>query len=259
MWFTWLIENAGRKKSPSGHHSTTLSGYIFATKACIDNRKQLYLLHMSLQYGELRPTSGWDHFVSLGHPSKFQRVSRLGFVTAVTLLNGSQPNFAWCLAISCAATLYIHFWWLLPRNRSLPGAKCTLRLQVLCSPVSSVTARHSSSGHKPNFAALSTGRHLYSAGRPSRWAFPHSSLSDVIPKNLPWHRKTSGPQKPYHADNIRSKKTWQEIRKLAVRKKSKTCGSLVLWFPVKFSSSELQENLTRNRKTWRKLAVTPKN
>jgi len=28
------------KKSPSGHHPTTLSGCIFATKACIDNRKQ---------------------------------------------------------------------------------------------------------------------------------------------------------------------------------------------------------------------------
>ena len=28
-----------RQKSPSGHHRTTLSGYIFATKACIDNRK----------------------------------------------------------------------------------------------------------------------------------------------------------------------------------------------------------------------------
>jgi len=28
------------KKSPSGHHRTTLSGYIFATKACIDNRKK---------------------------------------------------------------------------------------------------------------------------------------------------------------------------------------------------------------------------
>ena len=29
------------KKSPSGHHRTTLSGYIFATKACIDTRKKL--------------------------------------------------------------------------------------------------------------------------------------------------------------------------------------------------------------------------
>jgi len=30
-----------RQKSPSGHHRTTLSGYIFATKARIDNRKKL--------------------------------------------------------------------------------------------------------------------------------------------------------------------------------------------------------------------------
>jgi len=29
-----------RQKSPSGHHPTTLSGYVFATKACIDNRKK---------------------------------------------------------------------------------------------------------------------------------------------------------------------------------------------------------------------------
>jgi len=29
------------KKSPSGHHRTTLSGYIFATKAHIDNQKKL--------------------------------------------------------------------------------------------------------------------------------------------------------------------------------------------------------------------------
>ena len=36
---------------------------------------------MSSQYGKLRPISGWDRFTSLGHPSKFQRVSRVGFVT----------------------------------------------------------------------------------------------------------------------------------------------------------------------------------
>jgi len=28
------------KKSPSAHYRTTLSGYIFATKACINNRKK---------------------------------------------------------------------------------------------------------------------------------------------------------------------------------------------------------------------------
>ena len=35
------------------------------------------------------------------------------------------------------------------------------------SCLGSVTARHSSSGRQPNFAALKEGRHLYSAGRPS--------------------------------------------------------------------------------------------
>jgi len=31
----------------------------------------------------------------------------------------------------------------------------------------------SSSGHQPNFAALNRGRHLCSAGQPSRWALAH--------------------------------------------------------------------------------------
>jgi len=77
--------------------------------------KQQYLPHMFSQYGELRPTNGWDPFGRLRHPSKFQLVSRLG----------------------------------------------------------SVTARHSSSGHQPNFAALNRGHHRYSTGRPSRWALAH--------------------------------------------------------------------------------------
>jgi len=38
------------------------------------------------------------------------------------------------------------------------------------SRLGSVTAQHSSSGRQPNFAALNRGRHLYSAGRPARWA-----------------------------------------------------------------------------------------
>jgi len=65
MCGTRLAEIAGPKKSPkspSGHHRTTLSGYDFATEAHIDNRKkfvkQQYVLHMSSQYGELRPTGG---------------------------------------------------------------------------------------------------------------------------------------------------------------------------------------------------------
>ena len=43
------------------------------------------------------------------------------------------------------------------------------------SYLGSVTARHYSSGREPNFAALNRGRHLYSAGRPSRWGLAHIS------------------------------------------------------------------------------------
>jgi len=38
------------------------------------------------------------------------------------------------------------------------------------SRLGSDSARHSTSGRQPNFAALNRGRHLYSARRPSRWA-----------------------------------------------------------------------------------------
>jgi len=41
------------------------------------------------------------------------------------------------------------------------------------SRLGGVTARHSSIGRQPNFAVLNRGRHLYSAGRPSRWALAH--------------------------------------------------------------------------------------
>jgi len=65
MCCTRLAVNIGRKnnakKSPSAHHSTNLTGYILASKACIDKRarkrlaKQQYLFHTSSQYGELWP------------------------------------------------------------------------------------------------------------------------------------------------------------------------------------------------------------
>jgi len=74
-----------------------LSDHIFATKACIDNQKKLaeqqYLLHMSSEYGELRPTSCWDRLAGLGHPSKFQRVWRLGFVTWLRVSYGGYYKY----------------------------------------------------------------------------------------------------------------------------------------------------------------------
>jgi len=82
----------------------------------------------------------------LTYPSKFQWVSHLGFVTAATLLTAGQPNFAQCLAVFWASTLYIHFWGLLPTDGILPGAKFTLH-PSLAFYVGSVTAWHSSSEH----------------------------------------------------------------------------------------------------------------
>jgi len=87
-----LAGNTVRKKVSKiaiyGHHRTTLSGYIFATKACIDNRKKNLLSsnispHMSLQYGELRPTSGWDLLLVWGTPANFN-----GFRVLAALLHG---------------------------------------------------------------------------------------------------------------------------------------------------------------------------
>jgi len=68
------------------------------------------------------------HKMQRRHRIVFQRVSRLGFATAATSLNGSQPNFARCLAVSWAVIQYtiytfIHFLGLLPRNGILPGAE----------------------------------------------------------------------------------------------------------------------------------------
>jgi len=50
-------------------------------------------------------------------------------------------------------------------------------LQVLRCPIGSVTARQSISEREPNFAALSTGCHVYSTGRPSRWALAHNLVA----------------------------------------------------------------------------------
>jgi len=88
MCCTLLAANTGRKKSPSGHYRTTLSGYIFATKACIDNRKKLlkqqYLLHMSSQYGERRPLTAEIGSVVWGTPANFN-----GFRDLAALLHGT--------------------------------------------------------------------------------------------------------------------------------------------------------------------------
>ena len=121
-----------RQKSPSGHRRTNLSGYIFATKARIDNRKNLLSSNMSStcphNMENFGLTNGWDLLASLGHPCKFQQVSRLAFVTAATSLTGGQPNFARCMAVSWPGTFsgYLASW----RN----FATCKIHFLSICAP-----------------------------------------------------------------------------------------------------------------------------
>jgi len=107
-----------RKKSPSWHHRTTLSGYIFATMARIDNRKKLLSSNISsrnphnmVNFGPLAAEIGLPVW---GTPANFN-----GFRVLVERLHGSQ----------------------------VVGVSQT--------------------------AELNRGRHLCSAGRPSRWALAH--------------------------------------------------------------------------------------
>ena len=105
-----------------------------------------------------------------GTPANFNGFRVLASLLQRRRSTEANQNFAQCLAVSWAGTLYIHFRALLPQKGILPGAKFTLRSRLALSYIDSVTARHSSSGSQTNFAALSRGRHLHSAGRPSRWA-----------------------------------------------------------------------------------------
>ena len=90
MCCTRLAANTGRKKVAKNRHLGTIAQLRRAISSQIRHLstigkklvKQQYLLHMTPQYGELRPTSGCDRSGSLRHPCKFQRVSRLGSVTA---------------------------------------------------------------------------------------------------------------------------------------------------------------------------------
>jgi len=81
-----------RKKSPSGHHRTTLSGYIFTTKACIDNRKKLikqqYLLHMTHNMVNFGPLVAEIVSEVWSTPAIFN-----GF-RILACSSGRQPNFA---------------------------------------------------------------------------------------------------------------------------------------------------------------------
>ena len=87
-----------RQKSPSGHHRITLSGYIFATKAHIDNRKKIssnvsYTCpHNMVNFGLLAAEIGP---VVWGTPANFN-----GFRVLAALLHRATVQ-QWASAILC--------------------------------------------------------------------------------------------------------------------------------------------------------------
>ena len=143
--------------------------------------KQQYVLHMSPQHGELRPTKGWDRFWSLGHRSKFQRVSRLAFITAATLLTRGRPNCTMFGRLLRWYTIYtfsgaVAFWQNFARCKIHFKSKPCIRLywQCYCTALQQwSSAKLWGSCRRNGIAEFCTGYNLYSAARPSRWASAH--------------------------------------------------------------------------------------
>jgi len=117
MCCTRLAGKAGRKnrqKSPSGHHRTTFSGCLFATKAYTDNQKNVAnsntfstcpynMANFSPVTAEI--SSGvWGTLANL---NRFRVLASL--LQRRRSLETSGPNFARRLANSWAGALYIHF------------------------------------------------------------------------------------------------------------------------------------------------------
>ena len=180
MCCTRLTENTGCVR-----HHTTLSGYIFATKHVLTigkNVKLQYLLHMSSQYGELQPISGWDRFGSLGHP---QQISigftswlhyctdvtqwrstklctmfgrRLGWYTIYTFLGAFAPwrNFATCIhfaAKSCVLLYWKYYWMALEQwaSAKLCGVVRGMELGTLAEGATYIRQGGHHVGHRPTF------------------------------------------------------------------------------------------------------------
>ena len=98
MCCTRLAGNTGRKKSLSQQHRITLSGHIFAAKACIDNRKKNLLSNNTsstrpdnmVNFGPLTAEIGSGVWAPLQISKGFASWQR--YCTASS--SGRQPNFA---------------------------------------------------------------------------------------------------------------------------------------------------------------------
>jgi len=172
------------KKSPSGHHRTTLSAWIFGTKARINNRKKNLLNSniSSICPHNKQPTSGWDLLASLWQPSKFQRefASWLRYCSDVVHRRPTtplhdvwlSPGLVHCVYIFGSCCPLIEF-------RHVQNSFCVqvLRSAILAALLHGTPAMGSAKlcgmVQGMELRNFCRGRHLYSAGRPSRWASAH--------------------------------------------------------------------------------------
>ena len=111
MCCTRLAENTGRKnyakKSPSVHHHTKLSGYIFATNACIDNRKKFLnsdisstCSHNMVNFGLLTAEISWRVWGTTANFNGFRLLALLLHRRRSTEVNQTLHNvgcvLCWC-------------------------------------------------------------------------------------------------------------------------------------------------------------------
>ena len=149
------------KTSPSEHHHATLSGYIFATKACIDNRKKNLFnsntcstcRHNIVNIGPLTAeivSTVWAlQHISTGFASS------VPYCTDVAQWRSTKLCTVFVRLLGCC-TIYT-FWGLLPPDGILPRAKFTLRPSLAFSYIDTVTARQSSSGRQPSLRRWEEG------------------------------------------------------------------------------------------------------
>jgi len=150
-----LAENTGCKHSPSAHHRTTMSGYIFAIKVHIDNQKNLLNSNISftcphnmMNFGPLTADIGWRASGTPANYNGFHILASLLHQRCSTEVNQTLHD-DWP---SPALVHNIYIFGLLPPNGILPSAKFTLRPSLMFSYIGSVTAWHSSRRCQRNFA-----------------------------------------------------------------------------------------------------------
>jgi len=137
---------------------------------------------MSPQYGELRPTTGWDRLAGLGHLRKFQRVLRLGFVTACSDVVHRRTTklctmFGHLVGWYTIYTFSADFcpWWKFARCKLYFAFKsCIPYWQRYCTAFDQwASAELCGVVQGIELCNFCRQCHLYWAGRPSHWASAH--------------------------------------------------------------------------------------